>query len=226
MHNPPVNSKALSQRGQLAFNMLHMTAQDIMSVEQSLTRQRASAYKTEYNRLLKQAGVRVQRVLALDRSTLDSLAQASQQEAEGIAQTYDRDLARYIEALEVENPQITKDQLLKRLSAWNTARDSWKGPQISMWANRSAVQQAQADFFRVNGLAVRAKAKVMPRSAVCDECQALIDMGEVDIQVALQNECPLHPNCTHNWVTTGMERVGNLPQGQFWSGLLQRVGLR
>jgi len=224
--NPPLNSKALSQRGALVFNMLNMNAQDIMNLEQALTRQRSAAYKTEYNRLLKQAGVRLQRVLVLDRATLDNLAARSQSEAETIAQTYDRDLARQIEAIELENPKISRDDLVKRLQSWHTARANWKGPQISLWANRDAVQQAQTDFFKVNGQAIKAKAKVFPRSYVCDDCGRLVGMGEVDIQVALANPCPRHPNCVHQWVTSGMERVGPLPQGQFWSGLLQRVGLR
>jgi hypothetical protein len=158
-------------------------------------------------------------VIVLDDATRQLIRESAQADAASITNTYNRDLRSQINQILTKEPNIDRKGVLERLSAWNFGREQWKNPQVSLNSNRRGAQMALDEFYRRNKDSFRVTMKVMPRTAVCEFCQALIDMGTVDWSVAQANPCPLHVNCNHGWVTVGMEQIGPI----YVDSLLQRL---
>lgn len=209
-------------RADLVYQYVSMESDDTHRLAQTLERQYQAAYRAEYNRMLRGAGVRLRRVLVLDDSTRQAITQQAITDARQITTTYNNDLLRQINRLLSENPAMTRKDITERLSAWNFNREQWKNPQVALNANRRGGQMAQNDFYARNKDAFVVMMKAMPRTAVCEHCQALVDMGEVSWDVAQANPFPLHVNCNHQWVVTSMKQVGEIHVDSLWQRIVQQ----
>jgi len=117
--------------------------------------------------------------------------------AKGIVNTYNYDLAQAIVAISKQTPTANRHVYAARLRAWEQAREKWKLPQIAAYTSGWARARAQEDFRRYNG--VMGSAELVPKSAVCPVCQAIIARGRIPLRVALNDSPPYHPNCPHRW---------------------------
>jgi hypothetical protein len=119
--------------------------------------------------------------------------------ANGIVNTYNRDLAAAIILIRAKAPRANRHVYAKRLRDWDEGRAKWKNAQIETHAEQTARSQAQQDFFQHNGH--EGYAILRPKEAVCPVCLALVKRGKVPIAEAFHNPGPWHVNCPHRWVT-------------------------
>ena len=209
---------ARTHKAQLIYEVSHLGEDDLASLVNAIQRQYVRSYRGAYNDMLRRAGSR-QRLFFIPQSVRSTLARLAQTDAAKIRATYNRDLWREINRVLEDNPTFTRRQVISRLTGWNLRREEWKAPQIALWADRVAVKEAQSDFLQQNAAALQqVSARISPRTGVCEQCQRLIQMGEVSAEVARANPCPVHVNCVHQWVYR-MQVVGRLP-------ILANLGLR
>lgn len=205
----PLLRGAQLQRLNRLMNTLGMTGQNATQLQDELTNQYIKAWASEYNRLMQQAGSR-RRVLFIPQRVRRQLATSSNRDAQSIVVTYNQDLRRELSRFLSRNPEASSAEVRAHVTTWHTSRQRWKNAQISLTIEGTATQMAQNDFLVQNRAALRnVKARISPQTAVCDDCQRLVDMGEVSLQVAQANQFPLHINCVHRW-NYEFDRV-NLP---------------
>lgn len=216
----------MSVKGDLIYETLQMRTGDVDRLSNALQLSRTRAYKEGWNYLAKQTGVRGQ--LLLDDTTVRNLRQKSTQEASQIVDTYNKDLRRAIETAESTYPTATVQQLALEVSEWNARREEFKSPQVSLWVNGDARQDAETEFFRANP-SISGKGRVVPTYAAEPGCQAMVDAGWQPLAIALGWRVPLHPNCIHqkefDFDKSTTPSTGNI-LGNIWSAILQRIGIR
>jgi hypothetical protein len=124
------------------------------------------------------------------------LTQQSQVDAESIARTFNRDLARAIERLNKSNPRGNRRYYTSNLDKWSKARDVWKSLQIGLNTDSTARQLAHRRFYEMNaGLAQRFAAFGVP--PVCKICIRIFAAGVVDFAYTQRNPLPAHIFCPH-----------------------------
>jgi len=121
------------------------------------------------------------------------------EEAAGIVNTYNYDLAGAVLNIFSEVPTANRYVYAKRLQAWEEKRSAWKGPQIAEYTEGSARSKAQQDFYTLNNIG--GVAELLPKAAVCPVCIGWVERGEVPMREAQNNPGPWHPNCPHLWST-------------------------
>ncbi len=121
----------------------------------------------------------------------------SRLESEGIANTYNRDLAKAILNIKNTAPSANRYTYVSQLRAWETARRIWKMTQIALHTIMTSRDQALKAFSDQNGLAP--DVELYPRTAAEPICQGWINRGIVSYQVAKNNPSPYHVGCLHYW---------------------------
>jgi len=137
------------------------------------------------------------------------------EEAVGIVNTYNYDLAGAVLNIFAETPTANRYVYAKRLQAWEEKRSSWKASQIAEYSEGTARSKAQSDFYELNNIG--GVAELMPKSAVCPVCIGWVERGEVPLREAENNPPPYHPNCPHLW-STDPDRVAREDCPLLWMG--------
>lgn len=181
-----------------------MDAIDIEELRVALLRQRRLAYEEELEAQAARLGCPGKRARLGEGRILAELNDECRRDAEGIAATYNRDLAVAIIRIRQEAPRANRYVYARRLftadDSWENKRAAWKGPQIAGWTVGTARSKAQADFQQRNAPA--GYAVLRPREAVCPVCAGLVARGRVPLNVASNNSPPFHVGCPHGWVRT------------------------
>lgn len=128
---------------------------------------------------------------------LSMLNRQAQTWAEGIANTYNYDLARAIVHISEEAPRANRYVYAARLRRWEEERAQWKNQQIANYTSAWARARAQEDFRRYNG--ILGYAELLPKVAVCPICVGMVARGRIPLREALNDSPPYHPNCPHRW---------------------------
>ena len=216
-------SAATTHRAQLVYEILRWGTDQEHDLASRIGRVRTASYKRELKHLLSQAD-EFPRILRLSAPTRNKITTQAVQDASRIVETYNRDLHQKLLAALDANPDLSPDGVRREISAWHSSRQQWKNPQIALYADRDAVYTAQQDFFRLNRSALDIEyAELFPKTAVCPDCQRLIDLGQVSLDVAHANPCPVHVNCVHKWLYRFRRKPGARIQGDlFFQNLLDR----
>lgn len=146
---------------------------------------------------------------------LSELNDDSQRDALSITNTYNYDLAIAILNIAIEAPRANRYVYAARLRDWESARGSWKNPQIALNTELAARSKAQQDFYRFNNIG--GSATLQPTKAVCPICQGWIDRGIVPVYVAQANPPPYHVNCPHSW-STDPDKIAPDECPELWMG--------
>lgn len=164
-----------------------------------LLRTRRQAYESELTMQAARVGCAGRRGALGNNPSLKALSDASKQDAQSIANTYNYDLAKAIKRIGEEVPTANRHVYASRLSAWDKERAGWKREDIAQYTESSARAQAQQDFYSFN--AIHGVAVLVPTSAVCPVCQGWIKRGEVPLREAQNHPPPYHVKCPHYWQT-------------------------
>lgn len=146
---------------------------------------------------------------------LSGLNEMCAEEAVGIGNTYNYDLAGAILNIAAEMPTANRYVYAKRLQVWEEKRTSWKALQIAEWTEGTARSRAQQDFYMLNNIG--GVAELMPKSAVCPVCIGWVERGEVSLREAENNPPPYHLFCPHLW-QTDPDRVVKEECSLLWMG--------
>ena len=167
-------------------------------VQEEVFREKRQAYENELTAQATAVGCKGQGVA--DGATLNEMHDQANEESVGITNTYNYDLANYIDTVRAANPKANRNTYVKALTEWHSDRASWKNLQVSLVNQVTWKSRAAADFVNFNSLA--GTAKLVPSShAVCAICKMWIARGDVPIAEAapVMEAWPPHPNCVHTW---------------------------
>lgn len=154
-----------------------------------------------------------------DPGVLDELSEMAEHTAQGINNTYTRDLGgevytRWIELQGQKGRQMSRQHLISDVQQWAEKRADWKATQISTTEANRAYNQAVRDFTQRNAEVLAAPLfDVTPDACVCDACLMLVRGGPYSAAEASLLELPLHPHCVHYLVP----HLGT-PTGELWVG--------
>lgn len=146
-------------------------------------------------------------------SELDAINEQSRLDAEMIASTYNRDLARVIDLIRVEVPTANRHTYAKHLREWEAGRSAWKTAQIALHTTMTARELALKSFVEHNALAPNME--LMPRLAKEPICAGWINRGRVPWSVAKANPSPYHIGCIHYWQPVDFPKVDC---SELWTG--------
>lgn len=186
------------------------------SIARELDEMRRLAFNDELTTLNYSAGCFARNGNLRNPTILQSLSDESREDAQGIVNTFNYDLAAAILRIGEEYPQANRYVYAARLREWRTTRDAWKAPQIVQHTELTARAAAQSSY-RARNAGLLKKARLKPTSAKCPVCQGWIRRGEVPAYVAVRHPPPYHVNCPHGWeFTSGKVAPGEC--AKLWNG--------
>lgn len=181
--------------------LVHLAARADAVYEQELKtdllRARRRAYEDELSLQAMLAGCGAEQGLVSEGALLSELDEQCREDAAGIVNTYNTDLAHIITNIGEEMPTANRFTYKARFKTWDHERAIWKKQQIGLYTDGSARAKAQQDFYGENGL--HGEAKLAPEDAKCPVCIGWIARGMVPILEARRNPPPYHVNCPHRW---------------------------
>lgn len=188
----------LSPEKQALYDALVYAEEDISELEQLLYEQKHAAYTASTAYLVSEFGIDKE---VSEADTMQIRMQA-QEEAEGIADTYARDLLQFLYKLEQE--EIDDGNLESSAYFWNQRRSEYKNTMIALHNIVEWTAKAVLAYFVVNA-ALKAYAELLPKvPVICEECQKYVSMGKVPVSSVLEalGNWPPHLNCIHSWRIT------------------------
>ena len=179
--------------GKLVHLAMRQDSYDVDRLRGELVRQRRRYYETELTAQAQRIGCKGQVGRLSNGAILSEMNDQSKEEAAGIINTYNADLAAAIRYIRAEIPTANRYTYAKRLGEWEQNRAAWKNNQIQQYTETSARSKAQRDFYQNNN--AFGYAELVPKKAVCPVCQGWIERGQVPVNVAISHPPPYHPNC-------------------------------
>jgi hypothetical protein len=194
-----VGSERFTAVMQLVHSYYRMTEADAARIVIEISKQKQQAYENELTKLASKAGC--PSVGVADTYTLDSIKDQSEDEANGIVDTYNWDLAYAIINIHDNHPRANRNTYLNQLGGWNNSRASWKYVQIALHNSGEWQAQAQLDFTTYNDLT--GWAELLPKKAAEPVCQRLAQRKRIPLREAqdYMSSWPPHLNCPHYWET-------------------------
>jgi len=166
------------------------------AMSRELAEMRRLAFNDELTTLNYAAGCYARAGNVRDPTLLRRLQVESDEDAAGIVNTFNYDLAAAILRIGQEYPQANRAVYAARLREWRNTRETWKAGQIVRHTELTARAAAQSEFRRRNEGLLK-KARLQPASAKCPVCIGWIKRGDVPAYVAVRYPPPYHTNCPH-----------------------------
>jgi hypothetical protein len=145
---------------------------------------------------------------------LIELRAQSKADADSIAATWNKDVARQIERLYKQNPKGNRSYYASNLERWANNRAFWKQPSIALNTEQTTRYYAARRFSAENGLQ-GTKYVFAGSPPVCKRCMRLFALGVVSESVVRKNVTPVHLNCPHEWQPFNPQRI---PCNELWLG--------
>lgn len=200
------------------MKMVHLAlrrdAIDITSIANDLFKQKRQAYEDGLTAQAANAGC-AGRKGVMPNDKLTQARDEANQEAAGIANTFNYDLAIAIRFIKSEVPKANRWTYVKRLRDWEETRDGWKSSQIALWNQTKWANIAFQDFLAHNPNLNNGYAILQPKRTVCEFCQYWAKKGRVPMLEAVRVEFPAHVNCPHYWET---HYKGKINCEELWMG--------
>lgn len=134
------------------------------------------------------------------------LERMSQEDAESITRTYNRELRNQIERIYKANPRANRNAYYRQLEAWAKKRNSWKSLQIGLYSDSTARYYAKSRFWAENGLQ-DGRFVFRGPPPTCERCVKLFAAGVVDGAFVRSHKTPIHHNCPHEWERIGAQKI-------------------
>jgi hypothetical protein len=193
--------------------LYRMEDADIAALANELTTARARAWRlalTEEARKMGCTGA-AKSPAGQDRIQLEGM---SRKDAESIANTWNRDVTRRIEALYRANPRGNRNYYFSNLERWARERAVWKQAQIAMQTEQTTRFYAQRRF-RVNNGITGGRYVFTGPAPVCRVCVREFARGVVTESYIRTHPAPRHIGCPHEWTQIATQRI---PCNEIWLG--------
>ena len=180
----------------IIYPLYQMIDEDIAALAAQLTRQMTIEYRQVIQGQLVLYGCQktVTGPDAVSQRWIDAYARKN---SEGIATTYNRELANQIDRLWQSNPRGNRAYYFKNLDLWRTRRNVHKVPSIALNTAQAIREYAQQRFREENGIEGRFLFVGPP--PVCEKCMRLKALGVVSEAEAQRYGNSQHVGCPHEW---------------------------
>jgi len=159
-------------------------------------------YEAVLGNQMRAVGCDPARVRLEENSELSVLRERSDWAAASIVDTYNRDLRtatnRIVDQWVAEKGSLkglNRNILAYRVREWSVDRAEWKDRQIVITEATAMAHRAASQFLHYNGIG--ADVWIVPVTAVCEICQALVDGSPYTPEQARMLNLPAHPGCPH-----------------------------
>lgn len=140
------------------------------------------------------------------REDLAELKRMSDEDAESITATWNRDAQRQVEKLYADNPRGNRFYYARRMEQWANERSRWKLPQIAVTTETQTAEYAKQRFNAMN-LDGAQKYVFSGPPTTCEDCTRRFAAGVVDRAYTRRYPCPRHPGCPHTWEVLNKPRL-------------------
>lgn len=147
-------------------------------------------------------------------SDLDELEAMSQEDAQGIADTWNRDVENQVEQINQADKYGSRYYYIDRMEAWANQRDSWKSAQIAIQTEQTTRFYTQDRFRQMNGER-GGKYKFVGPPPVCEKCIYFYSLGLVTEAFIQRHPAPVHIGCPHEWEAA---TIADIPCNELWLG--------
>jgi hypothetical protein len=148
------------------------------------------------------------------RQDADTLRRMADEDAQHIADTWNRDVERQITKLFEANRRGNRNYYFSNMEQWASDRDKWKLPQIALQSAQTTRTYAQQRFRTENGLNGGRFIFTGP-PPVCQICVREFAAGIVSARYIQAHKCPRHVGCPHEWAEL---KPGKLACDAIWVG--------
>lgn len=148
------------------------------------------------------------------REDLAELKRMSREDAKSISATWNRDVARQIEALYEANPRGNRQYYFSNLERWNAERNRWKLPQIALVTDTTTTEYARQRFREMNYPGGEKFIFTGP-PPTCPDCMERFAAGIVGEAYTRRYSCPRHIGCPHTYVALNPPQI---PCNELWLG--------
>lgn len=175
-----------------------MIEPDIAQLAAQLTRQLTITYRTVIQAQL--TLYQCQKIATgPDNQASQWIETKARQDAEGIARTYNRELASKVRSIYKDNKRTNRYGYMAALDAWIAQRNGYKVQSISLNTMTAAREYAKDRFITENG--IEGKFVLTGPPPVCKLCIRIKGLGPITYkQTRLpRNRLPQHAGCPHTY---------------------------
>jgi hypothetical protein len=190
------------------INLYEMTDSDIAQLQAALFEQLRASWLAQMATLARQHG-QPNAIPILQGAEYERLQAKAHEDAQSIANTYNRELRSQVNAIAARNPNADRSEYISVLSSWGLQRSERKSITIAIATILWAAQYGLELFITRNNLEYQLF-KVVGGTPVCEICMRIIAAGVVSYQFTLDNPLPAHVSCAHEYAVVNAADLGSL----------------
>jgi hypothetical protein len=192
----------------LIYELYAMTEADILQLQAALFEQMQAAWLAQMGTLARQHGA-LNATPVLQGAEYERLQAKALEDARKIAQTYNDDLRRQVNAIYTRNPSAGREEYISILASWGRERGEHKTITIAIATILWAAALGLELFITRNNLQYQLF-KAIGGTPVCEKCMRIIAAGVVSYQYTVDNPLPAHLGCGHEYVVANAQDLGSL----------------
>jgi hypothetical protein len=190
------------------ISLYSMTDGDILQLQAALFEQLRASWLAQMATLSRQHGA-PNATPQLQGAEYERLQAKALEDARKIAQTYNDDLRRQVNAIYTRNPSAGREEYISILASWGRERGEHKTITIAIATILWAAALGLELFITRNNLQYQLF-KAIGGTPVCEKCMRIIAAGVVSYQYTQDNPLPAHVNCAHEYVPVNAQDLGSL----------------
>lgn len=181
------------------FEAYRMDADDQIRMYEQIERQLTIVYRQTIQAQLNLYGCQKVVSESIDPASSQWIQAKARKDAEGIAQTYDRELMGQIQKVRAGNIRANRFAYMRAIDTWIAQRNIFKSASISLNTMTAARKYAQDRFTRENNIG--GKWVLVGPPPVCKKCVRIKALGPITYEQTQKpnNALPQHVNCPHRY---------------------------
>lgn len=191
------------------------TDADVRQLTEMIFQQRRDVWRSTITAELRSIGVTRASSRPPSGRDLRYLEKISKEDAESIANTWNKWVERRIDELWDANPKGNRQYFFSNLERLAAERDAHHQRLIALNTDSTTVQYAKERFVEENGLQDSHYEYSGP-SPVSDECKDRFADGIVTYEYIRRNPVPAHPRCPHQWERVSLDAAFDV--ADIWIG--------
>jgi hypothetical protein len=190
------------------INLYAMTDSDIAQLQAALFEQLRASWLAQMATLARQHNA-PNATPVLQGAEYERLQAKALEDAQSIANTYNRELRSQVNAIAARNPNATREEYISVLASWGRERGERKSITTAIATILWAAALGLELFITRNNLQYQLF-KAIGGTPVCEICMRIIAAGVVSYQFTLDNPLPAHVSCAHEYAVVNAADLGSL----------------